>query len=72
MRAYAYTYEPAHTGHMICAIAESHDNYVVAEMPDHSLQIYAVEDAPEDEMTHVCFEYTEQDDYTTYKVVALY
>ena len=44
---------------------------LLCEMPDGTLHVYQIEDAPEGKVELVCFKTDNQDDYTTYEIVAV-
>ena len=56
--------------YVICDVAAVHGNAIEAVMPNGEIDCYEVTDAPE-ECDTVCFKTRNQDNYTTYKVVAL-
>lgn len=64
--------------YVICDVTENYDTEVdgqtltvlVCEMPNGELHIYGIEDAPDGDITVVCFKTENQDDYSVYEVVA--
>ena len=44
---------------------------LLCEMPDGTLHVYQIEDAPEGKVELVCFQTSNQDNYETYEVVAV-
>lgn len=71
-KAYASSSDPVY---VICdVIGQSEtDTYttIFVEMPDGSEHVYAIDDAPEGKIMEVTFCTTNQDDYTSYEVVAV-
>lgn len=59
----------AETVYVICDVREIMGEDYVIEMPDGSLHIYAITDEPE-QASEVCFATENQEDYTTYRIVA--
>lgn len=65
--------------HVICDVIFSYGDTVddiyatnlVCKMPDGTLHVYQIEDAPEGKVELVCFRTTNQDDYSVYEVVAV-
>lgn len=65
--------------YVICDVVDSYgecpeDPYatnLVCKMPDGTLHVYQIEDAPEGKVELVCFQTSNQDDYEKYEVVAV-
>lgn len=64
--------------YVICDVTENYDTEVdeqtltvlVCEMPNGELHQYGIIDAPDGDITVVCFKTENQDDYSVYEVVA--
>ena len=64
--------------HVICEVVGRYDAYedgytysgLICKMPNGEFKKYPIQDAPEGNVTLVCFETENQDDYSSYEIVA--
>lgn len=57
--------------YIICDVETNTDTEINAIMPNGEIHTYEAEDLPEEDISLVCFATENQDDYTSYEIVAL-